>query len=182
LLTQIESAVIVLRQGGVIAYPTEYCFGLGCDPQDSIAVSRILKIKRRQAAQGVILIAGSYTHIDQYAKLQTAPMVNAIKASWPGPTTWLLPIRRPLPKYLVGSHSTIAMRLSAHSVCRDLCINFGGAIVSTSANRHGELALMSAAAVEREFADEVDMIIDAPLGGAQQPSHIRDGLSGIQLR
>jgi len=182
LATQIKIATPVLRDGGVIAYPTESCYGLGCDPQNPKAIKRILQIKRRKIEQGLILIVGNYKQIDQYAHLDSARMLSEIKVSWPGPITWLLPINGVLPMLLIGSHQTIAMRWSAHPVCQALCDEFAGAIVSTSANRHSEPVLLNADLVMQEMGDEVDLIIDAPLGEEDKPSRIRHGDTGAQIR
>lgn len=166
----------------MIAYPTEFCYGLGCDPRDKAAVQRIVQIKRRQLDQGVILIAANTEQINQYADLLSAPMQEAILASWPGPQTWLLPTREDTPDWISGKHSSIAMRVTAHPECQSLCNGFGGAIVSTSANRHGQAPLKSASAVIEEMGTEVDFVLDAPLGGAERPSTIRDSITGEQLR
>lgn len=178
----IAHAVTLLNAGGVIAYPTEYCFGLGCDPQNKIAVQRILEIKRRQVDQGLILIAGSIEHVRAYADLDSAPMIDAIKTSWPGPKTWLLPAREFASSWLTGKHATIAMRLTAQRICVQLCCLFGGAVVSTSANRHGCPAIMNFQEVRDTMGLEVDFILDAPLGGAPEPSSIFDGMSGERIR
>lgn len=178
----IDKAVNHLVKGGVIAYPTEHCFGLGCDPLNEDAVHRILAIKQRNVAQGLILIAASIDHVEQYACLQEAPLVKKVESTWPGPNTWLLPKQTNTPAWLSGEHQSIAMRVTAHSLGQKLCQQFGGAIVSTSANRHGQPALLSAAQVEQEMGGELDYIIAADVGGDAHPSIIRDAITGEQLR
>jgi len=179
---QINNAVTALRAGGVIAYPTEYCYGLGCDPKNNEALQRLLDIKQRKAEQGVILIAADTDQVNYYAELESLSMAEQIKASWPGANTWLLPVRESVSNWVTGRHGTVAMRVTAHPVSRLLCQQFGGAIVSTSANRHGQSAMLSAQAIEVEMGAELDAIINAPLGGSPTASVIRDGLTGQQLR
>lgn len=179
---QIAYAVEVLNRGGVIAYPTESCFGLGCDPQNQAALKKLLVIKNRSVEQGFILIASELEQIEQYADLQASPMLSRIRESWPGFRTWLLPTRIDVSDCLRGKHQTIAMRLTDNDVCKQLCQLFGGAIVSTSANRHGQSALMTAADVSREMGTEIDFVFDAAVGGATQASSIYDGITGKQIR
>ena len=166
----------------MIAYPTEYCFGLGCDPQNEPATRRILSIKRRQADQGLILIAATRQQIEGYADLQGSPMRDKIVASWPGPVTWLLGCADNVPPWINGKHPTIAMRQTDHPIAEHLCRQFGAAIVSTSANRHGEPELRSTAEVAESMRDDVDFIVDAAVGDANGPSQIRDGMTGEILR
>ena len=182
LQNQISLAVKTLSEGGVIAYPTEYCFGLGCDPRDSGAVQKILNIKRRSAEQGVILIAGSLSQIDEYADTQVLPDFDAVASTWPGPNTWLLPAKKTVPTWVRGKHSSIAMRIPDHAFCLSLLQAFGHPIVSTSANRSGEKEHLIAASVQRDMGVECDYIIDATVGGASSASTIRDAITGATLR
>jgi len=178
----IKHAVTALRGGGVIAYPTEYCFGFGCDPRNIGALARLLDIKQRKAEQGVILIAASLEQVSCYAELKNLARLRQITDSWPGPTTWVIPAKPSVSNWLRGKHSSIAMRISDHPVCLSLCRELDHPIVSTSANRHGQDALLTAADVSREFADQLDSIVDTPVGNATQASTIRDAISGQQFR
>lgn len=180
--TSIRHAVTALRSGGVIAYPTEYCFGLGCDPRNIEAVARLLDIKQRKAEQGVILIAANIEQVSCYAELENLSSLRQITDSWPGPNTWVIPAKPAVSNWLRGMHTSIAMRISDHPVCLSLCREFDHPIVSTSANRHGQEALLTAVDVGQEFADQLDYIVDAPVGGATQASTIRDAISGQIFR
>ena len=180
--SNISNAVDALRKGGVIAYPTEHCFGLGCDPRNHGAIERLLNIKQRKKDQGVILIAETLKQVSDYADLDSVPLIDQVKSSWPGPNTWLLPVNNNVSNWVRGKHETIAMRISSHLVCQQLCNEFAHALVSTSANRHGEDALLNASDVYAEFNDELDYIVDLPVGGASKPSLIRNSLTGEQLR
>jgi L-threonylcarbamoyladenylate synthase len=184
---KINNAVSTLRAGGVIAYPTEYCFGLGCDPKNTQAVDRLLAIKQRQKEQGVILIAANIEQVNQYADLSSIVNLDRVTQSWPGPNTWILPVKASTSYWLKGQHSSIAMRISAYSLCQQLCVEFGGAIVSTSANRHGHQALLNGQSVLAEFSNEVDYVLDAPIQfdtskNSPKASTIRDAITGEQLR
>ena len=178
----IQQAVSVLRADGVIAYPTEYCFGLGCDPRSERAVQRLLEIKRRDKSQGVILIAANSTQVQHYADLDSLASKEQVLASWPGPNTWLLPAKASVSQWVRGDHSTIAMRVPDHALCLALCEEFDHPIVSTSANRHAQPAHLNAKDISVDMGGEVDMIIDASLGGASSASTIRHAISGEILR
>jgi L-threonylcarbamoyladenylate synthase len=178
----ISTAASAIRAGGVIAYPTEYCFGLGCDPRNEQAIARLLKIKNRQAEQGLILIAADIEQVCDYVDLASSPLREKIERSWPGPNTWTLAALESVSRFISGNHTTVAIRISGHVLSKQLCEEFGGAIVSTSANRHGQDALLHADAVRKEMSVELDYIIDAPVGDARSASTIRDGLTGRVLR
>ncbi len=178
---RLRSAARVLRQGGIIAYPTEAVYGLGCDPFNQAAVLRILALKRRSARKGLILIASTFEH--------TLPFVNweavdraSILASWPAAVTWVLPALPDAPRWLSGDPRTIAMRLTAHPLCRMLCTLSGHAIVSTSANRAKRQPARSPLAIRHAFGAGVDAIVRGALGGNPHPSVIRDAHSGECLR
>jgi len=179
---QIVNAVDALRAGGVIAYPTEYCFGLGCDPRDVDALSRLLEIKQRQRDRGVILVAATLEQVSEYAELKNLSRLDEIIQSWPGPNTWILPAKNSVSAWVRGKHASIAMRISQHVTCQALCTEFGHPIVSTSANRHGQDALLNTSDVMREFSQELNYVVDAPVGHATRASTIRDAISGEQLR
>ncbi len=179
-----------LRGGGVIAYPTEAVYGLGCDPWNRAAVLRLLALKGRAPSKGLILIAAG---VDQLAPLvaDLAPERMAeVLASWPGPHTWLLPVRPTTPDWLCGHFDTLAVRVTAHPLAAALCRAWGGALVSTSANRAGRPPARSALGVRRAFSGGPgggpkggpDLILSGDCGGARRPSSIRDGRTGRVLR
>jgi len=186
----IGQAVQALKQGGVIAYPTESCFGLGCDPQNTQALEKIIQLKQRDKAKGLIIVAANVEQASKYIDLDKSPFKNDIKLSWPGANTWLLPPKDTLDsavkEYLCGSFPLLAVRVSAHPVVQELCLAFGGAIVSTSANLAGKEASQTRAQVVDTFGSdlnpELDYIVDAQIGNDKKPSTIRDGLTGTVLR
>lgn len=164
----------------VIAYPTESCFGLGCDPRSRRAVLRILQLKRRPQAKGLILIASKPQQLARYV---TKDALQAALATgfWPGPVTLLLQASRQCPVWLRGRHNTLAVRITAHRPAARLCSRLGKALVSTSANRSGQKALKQARHVRRVFGQQVD-VIHGKIGKANRPSVIRDLATGQILR
>ena len=181
LVRAIERAAEVLRAGGVIAYPTEAVYGLGCDPGNEAAVQRILELKGRARAQGVILIAADFEQIEPFIAADAAT-TERLRASWPGPVTWVVAARPGVPEWIRGAHAGVAVRVTAHAPSAALCRAFGGALVSTSANRSGEAPARSAAEAAAAFEGGLDFILDGPLGGRERPSEIRDAATGRVLR
>ncbi|MDD5365169.1 MAG: L-threonylcarbamoyladenylate synthase [Gallionellaceae bacterium] len=166
-----------LAQGGVIAYPTESCYGLGCDPMNARAVARILSLKGRPKSKGLILIGS--------APAQFAPYLAEPPAAWPqywpGPTTLLLPAARHCPRWLTGHHRKLAVRATAHAAAARLCQALGMALVSTSANRSGRRMLRTAAACRKAFGARV-WVLDGRIGKRRRPSTIVDPASGGVFR
>jgi L-threonylcarbamoyladenylate synthase len=172
----------LLRRGGVIAYPTEAVYGLGCDPRNRAAVQRLLALKRRSWKKGLILIAADFSQLQPFIRPLSAAVRARIMPTWPGPVTWLLPARSDVPRWLRGQSSKIAVRVTAHPPVVRLCRAFGGALVSTSANRSGQPPARQASEVRRQFGAELDYILPGATGGRLLPSAIRDGLSGEVAR
>lgn len=178
---RIRQAVRALNMGGTIAYPTEAVFGVGCDPWNQDAVEALLAIKQRPWTKGLILIASDFNQLQDFIEPVSANLLKQLQQSWPGPVTWLLPARSDVPVYLTGKHDTIAVRVTAHPLVRQLCNAFGGAIVSTSANITGLRPAQNVHQVRWQLAD-IDYVLPGALGGADKPSQIRDGQSGEIVR
>lgn len=171
----------VVLGGGVIAYPTEAVFGLGCDPLNAQAVARILAIKQRDAAKGFILIAADIAQLEPFMQL-TETMRTELLKTWPGPVTWVVPASAGVPAYLSGGRATLAVRVTAHPVARALCEATGLALVSTSANLSGHSPLRSPLAVRRLLGKKVDYVMPGAVGGLKKPTQIRDARTGAVLR
>ncbi|MFK7859652.1 MAG: L-threonylcarbamoyladenylate synthase [Granulosicoccus sp.] len=177
------TAVNAIRQGGVIAYPTEAVFGLGCNPYDNVALQRIIDIKGRDAHKGFILIASSQLQLSEYLAPLTEEQQRTLDKHWPGPVTFVIPASEKIRgSLLAGYRDSLAVRVSTHPVVIALCEQYGGAIVSTSANRSGELALRKISDVSASMGAELDAIVDAPVGQLDSPTRIFDLVSGKQLR
>lgn len=175
-------AVRALREGAVIAYPTEGVWGLGCDPFNRDAVELLLALKRRPSAKGLILIAADASMLSPLLDPLPAALRQQLDASWPGPNTWIVPDPDHLsPPWIRGRHDSLAVRVTAHPQAARLSREFGGPIVSTSANPAGLAPALTAHAVRRYFGRLV-MIMPGATGGSKTPSTIRDLCSGRVLR
>ncbi len=176
-VTDLQSLRAYLAAGGVIAYPTESCYGLGCDPRNARAVAKILRLKGRPKSKGLILIGSEPA---QFARYLSEPPGDWPRY-WPGPTTLLLPASNRCPRWLTGRHRKLAVRVTAHPEAARLCNALGMALVSTSANRSGRVMLRTPEACRREFGNTV-LVLNGRIGKRRRPSTIVDPSSGGILR
>lgn len=178
----LRTARRTLQAGGIVAYPTEAVYGLGCDPLNPHAVMRLLALKQRPWQKGLILIASNREQLEPYLAPVVPDVEEKLAQTWPGPITWLLPALPEVPHWLRGIHDTLAVRVTAHPVAAALCDTFGGPIVSTSANLAGHEPARNPLQVRRGLADSVDYILHGPLGELKQPTEIRDAETGRVIR
>ena len=180
----VASAVALLIRGGVLAYPTEAVWGLGCIPFDGEAVHRLLAIKRRPVKKGLILVGATAAQFDavaDWAALDAAQRAR-VEAGWPGPHTWVVPAKSSTPAWITGGRANIAVRVSAHPVVAALCTRLGGPLVSTSANLSGEPPARHRDGLSPALLALVDGVCEGETGGLAAPTPIRDARSGDVLR
>ncbi|MFA7241294.1 MAG: Sua5/YciO/YrdC/YwlC family protein [Sulfuricellaceae bacterium] len=169
------------RRGGLIAYPTESCYGLGCDPRNARAVRRLLRLKGRPQGKGLILIAERFSRLQPYLAPLSAQQRQRLFSTWPGPHTWLTPAARNTPRWLRGKFPNLAVRVSAHPGAAALCHALGSALISTSANRAGLKPLKTCAACRKAFGSQV-LVVPGRIGRRKKPSIIQDLVSGSVVR
>lgn len=170
------------HSGGLIAYPTEAVYGLGCDPLNWPAIKRLLLLKQRPLRKGLILIAASFEQLRPFITEPRAETKKILDASWPGPTTWLLPAAPNLPFWLTGRHQTLAVRVTDHPLAAELCNACRSPLISTSANLSGHRPARDPMAVRRQFGQGTAYILHGEVGPLSQPTPIRDALSGQLIR
>lgn len=178
--SHLEAACAAVARGGVIAYPTEAVWGLGCDPANEQAIQRILILKDRPWQKGLVMVAANFEQLAPWLEPLTAEQQSLVQATWPGPVSWVLPCKASVSKWLKGEHQTLAVRVSAHPMVKALCEQTGP-LVSTSANPAGEEPARSLAEVMAYFPQGLDYLLPGELGGRAQPSEIRT-LDGQRLR
>jgi L-threonylcarbamoyladenylate synthase len=179
-----STALNAFQQGGVIAYPTEAVFGLGCDPDNPQAIKKLLSIKNRPEEKGLILLAGDFKQLLPYldiSQLSTA-QIETILSRWPNSITQVLPANPDISPLLTGRFNSIAVRLTNHPDVVALCQGSKRAIVSTSANLTGQAPAKTWQQVEEQLKDKVDFILKSETLGYSKPSKIIDGLTGEVLR
>ena len=176
----IRSAARIVRDGGVVAYPTEGVYGFGCRPDDADAVLRILAIKERGVAEGVLLIAADIAQLDDWVELPPDP--PELRSSPDRPVTWIVEAGDAVPFWIRGRHAGVGVRVTSHPVAAALCREAGLPIVSTSANVRGRRPARNAYVLRRQFGRQVDFIVPGRCGPARGPSEIRELATGRVLR
>jgi len=179
---KLRQAARCIHQGGVIAYPTEAVYGLGCDPLNGEAVRQLLKLKGRPPDKGLILIAADFDQLLPFVRPLPAEKIPPLLDSWPGPHTWLLPVADNVPLWLTGGRATLAVRVTAHPLAAALCQACGSPLVSSSANRAGRPPRRTALGVQRIFGREIDCILHGDTGGLKRPTTIRHAMTGDRIR
>ena len=170
-----------LIAGGLIAYPTESCYGLGCHPHHAAALLRLLRLKRRPAHKGLIVIAD---HAQRFGRLLALGAIHSAQTwveQWPAALTVLLP-KGPASLYrLKGKHPKLAVRVPDHAGARRVCQQAGMALVSTSANQAGKKSIKTARECQRQFGRHV-WVLPGRIGKRRAPSTIIDPDNGQRLR
>ena len=180
IINQVNDARQRLALGKIIAYPTEAVYGLGCDPFNQQAVETLLALKQRSSCKGFIVLIADWSQLAPLIGAVPEHLLDAVRATWPGPVTWVFPKSIIIPEWLSGQYDSIAIRMSAHSVARGLCV--AGPVISTSANISGQEAAVDIAGVCAQFPHGIDAMLAGDLGGSGKPSAIYDVLNGRRLR
>ena len=179
-----SAELAALQQGGLVVYPTEGVWGIGCDPRNEKAVMSLLEAKQRPVEKGLILIAADYSQVLPYIDENKIPeqQKQAIFDSWPGAYTWLMPVAEDTPKWITGGSESVAVRVTAHPTVIRMCEEFQGAIISTSANITGTPTEHELENVKTVFGDLVNAYVDEALGGNTQAATITNALTGEVIR
>jgi L-threonylcarbamoyladenylate synthase len=175
----IPRAVQALREGQVIAYPTETVYGLGANPFDEEAMNRLFEAKGRDRSNPILLIVASRAQLDRVVDGISPQALNCMEAFWPGPLSILFPRHPSLPDMITAGSDKVCVRCPGHDWARSLCDAFGGPVTSTSANRSGEAVVQSLAELN---LPGVNLGFDGGTLDSTQASTILDADSGTILR
>ncbi len=171
-----------LRQGGLLAYPTESCYGIGCLPRNNRALRRLVRLKKRPQDKGMIVIGDTAEQLQPLLRPLDKPTLAELKRQWPARKTFLLPADSRLPPLLRGrGRSKLAVRVPDHAVARSLCRQLNTPLVSTSCNLAGRRPVKTERETRRLFGRRL-MIVGGRIGNARTPSQIIDWASGRRLR
>ena len=177
--TDIKAAADVIRKGGIIAYPTETLPGLGCLARSEAAIKKLLKIKKRTAEKGLILLASKLEQLEPWLAPLDSKLQQKLLLPATTPTTWLVPPSAKTNPLVQGKHDKLAVRITTHPVARELCDLVGETIISTSANIAGEPAAKSLDEISPTIIEQLDLLLIGPEGN-RKPSKIR-GLVSDQI-
>lgn len=153
-------AVRVLRQGGLVAVPTETVYGLGADARNELAIRHIFAVKRRPASHPLIVHLGDASWVPSWARVVPPVAHQLAEAFWPGPLTLVLRRHARVLDAITGGQDTVALRVPAHPLMRQLLTSFGDGVAAPSANRFGKLSPTTAEHVRSDLGDDVDFVLD----------------------
>ena len=159
-MTDLKKAVALLKEGGVVAFPTETYYGLAVDPYNPLALNLLFTLKQRDTAKPILTLADSRESLLSLAQEIPALYEPLMRTFWPGPLTLIFQARLNLPALLTANTSTIGVRQSSHPFARQLLRAFGGPLTATSANISGKAAATDAYQVRAQFGSRIDMIFD----------------------
>lgn len=178
----ILQAIHCLKEGKVIAYPTESVYGFGCDPFNTEAIFQILSIKNRSIDKGFILVAAFWEQLEPLLLPIEPRALARVFASWPGPVTWVFPAKPDVPHWMRGKHNSLAVRVSAHPAIQALCRQFQKPIISTSANLDGQPPARDYRTVQMSFGEQLAFIVNGKPGPLTRPTEIRNAITGEIIR
>lgn len=183
LLANLRQIKAHLKQGGIIAYPTESCYGLGCLPTNNRALRQLIRLKKRPQHKGMIVIGANLKQLQPYLLPINQTDQRALNQQWHNTSrTFLLNAQAHIPILLRGKNrNKLAVRVPNHSSARQLCHTLNTALVSTSCNKAGKRACKNEREVRRQFGQHIKMI-RGRIGNAKTPSQIIDWESKKRLR
>ncbi len=173
-LQNIHRAADIIKNRGLIAYPTETVYGLGADPYCSEAIQKIFTAKARAQNKGIILLIRDADDLSMLARAISPTAQTLIRAFWPGPLTLVFEANPDLPPALLGGRDTIALRHSNSPIAARLLTALRGPLTSTSANRSGHGPARSASEVQNALGDHLDLILDGGPSASTTPSTLVD--------
>jgi tRNA threonylcarbamoyl adenosine modification protein (Sua5/YciO/YrdC/YwlC family) len=155
----ISKAVEVLKGGGVIVYPTDTTYGIGCDIFNKAAIERVYRLKRMIRHKPLSFICSDLKDISKYAQVSNYAY-QTMRKLLPGPYTFILPATKTVPKLMVTKRKTVGIRVPANDICLAFVAGLGNPIISTSASVEDEEILSEPREIEKKFGHGVDLIID----------------------
>ncbi len=161
---EVERAVEVLRAGGLILYPTDTVWGIGCDARNAAAVERIYTLKKSENKKSMLVLCGSVDMVARHVNSAPAVAYELMEVA-ASPLTLILPGAAGVAENLVPEEGTLGVRIPDHDFCRRLLARLGRPVVSTSANISGEPAAVGLEDVTREIVDGVDYVVDPRFAG-----------------
>jgi len=161
-----------VRHGGVIVYPTETVYGLGCDPFNEPAVDYLNFLKQRTPEKGLILLAGSLQQLELCIDIPDDPCRAKILSN-EQPTSWIVAAKNNLPSWITAKNGSVAVRISKHPVVTQLCSLLGFPLVSSSANPGGGKPAENMLQIQNYFHNQVHTILTSNIPASGTPSTLK---------
>ena len=173
-LKRVKEAAGILHSGGIVVYPTETVYGIGCDPLNSEACQRVYSVKKRTHSKSFILLADSMLTVEDFAGFPDAVAKKLAAKFWPGPLTLIFKPSQPLPDYLYGPSGGVAFRVTPCTVAAALSREFGKPVISTSANISGSKPAVTYDEALAAFGNLADSVLENTEKPDGQPSTVID--------
>lgn len=174
----IKQVVECLKSGGIIVYPTDTIYGLGCDIFQPKAIEKICQIKNIQPSKAMLsFICRDLSHLSDFTKPIDTPIYRTLKSHLPGPFTFILPASKQVPRLLQNKKSTIGLRIPDNIICQQILEQLGNPILSTSLPSENVEDYTDPEIIYENFENRVDLVIDGGIGG-MTPSTVVDCTSG----
>ena len=173
---EIRKIVDVLRDGGIIIYPTDTVYGMGCDITNARAVEKVARIKGIKVEKNTFsFICSDFSHLATYTKPIPNPVFKLLKKNLPGPFTFILEASNNVPKYFKGKKKTVGIRIPDNNIIRDIVAELGNPILSTSIHDEDEILEYTTdpELIYEKYKEVVDVVIDGGFGELE-PSTIVD--------
>jgi len=184
----IERVVQILRRGGIIAYPTDTCYGLGCDIMNKKAIEKVYQIKQMDKRRPFSFICSDLTNISRYAKV-TNYAYKTMKRLLPGPYTFILDGSKLVPKMMLTKRKTAGIRVPDHPICHEIIRTLGNPIISTSITKPDRTMLNEPFLIDQHLGKRIDVVIDGGVVPGEpssvisliddEPEVIREGLGAV---
>ena len=177
---KIEHVIEILRKGGIIIYPTDTIYGIGCDLMNRRAVERLCQTMGIKAHKlDLSFICNDLSHISEYVKRIDTPAFKFLKKSLPGPYTFLFESSSMVPKILGENKKTVGIRIPNHNIPRDIVKQLGNPLITSSIKDDDQIKMYTTDPEEmyEDFKHKVDLVIDGGIGG-NVPSTVIDFFSG----
>ncbi|TES83958.1 MAG: threonylcarbamoyl-AMP synthase [Dehalococcoidia bacterium] len=165
---QVEKGVSILKEGGVVAFPTDTVYGLGAGIGINSAVERVYRVKERPRHMALPLLLADFSQLDGVAISIPTSVRLLAENFWPGPLTLVLFKADSVPDIVTGGSETVAVRIPTHPIPTALARGVGTAIVGTSANLSGQPSALTAEEAHAQLGDKVDLIIDGECPGGKE--------------
>jgi tRNA threonylcarbamoyl adenosine modification protein (Sua5/YciO/YrdC/YwlC family) len=169
---KIQRAAQILRDGGIIAYPTDTVYGLGCDLMNKQAIERLYQLKGMGRDQALAFICPDLSDIAKYAVVENA-VYRVLKRFLPGPYCFILTSTREVPKMVLTKQKTVGIRVPNNAITIALVRELGRPLISTTAGRHGAPPLVDPWEIDQEFSG-LDLVIDGGEAGGTVPTTVVD--------
>lgn len=174
--SSLDQAVKCIKEGGVVAFPTETYYGLAVDPDSSKAVANLFKLKGRQADKPLLLLIENKENLQSIAEEIPIQFIPLMEKYWPGPLTLVFPARKEVCRQITGNSGSVGVRISSHPLARELVKKVGKPITATSANISGQPPAATAGEVQAMFGDSLNYILD----GGQTPTGLCSTVLGFK--